>query len=669
MSDFRKCLLVCFVVASFLAAPLHIFAWQCSGCGGCGADYFYTCADRFCDKVDSFSGWSQQFCLNCADCSQDYYMRSADGGSENSWVDSTDIHFRNSHCGTAWDDLWDMTLSSIPFTDGSVTPGEAYRSYGDYDLEWFASKCCSLLRDSSKAYWYTTFDGLHLFLGFKTSSYGATNFGRDWADRMEEWTFLWWTFDGETVTQAWFNTTDATQPSGTTARVLAEVYDNYNDHLWGNGYVSSDPTYNGWYWYWDHVAGSPEYLAVNSLTTMNVYEVVPRIVNSEYVQNIGRAFGLTGQVGDLCDSLAMADLSDPANPKVLKVSKTGGQFYFNNQGKLFAANPQAGQFPPTQAEREASNFLKEYGLFPQDVGAFTVEFDTLVEESEKGVEGQRLFQNTNVVYARQLPADPTGGQLVSVAGAGARLKVYLYTNGEVMGGMGNWRNVKVIGTIPVNDSEKTWDFFKRYGEALSPVKAQVQYDEAVPNFETAKQGYFEHSGWQFQKELIPCWIFEVKYYLKSQLVTEADTFIPAAESYFPPVVEILKPAEFQTFNYGDIVEFDCLVEEGFGTPPYSYRWESNVDGMLSTQKSFETKLLNVHCPDTSCDCSPLPHTISLTVTDAKGFEAEDSVQIIIIGPCDECTDCADLNRDNMVDLKDIAIYAERYLTQSVPGAE
>ena len=674
MITLRKSLIICFVVFTFSATGFETFAWQSSGCGGCNGSYFETCVDRFNNRVDSFSGWSQVFSLGCAACSEDYYKRSASGGSENSWVDGTSIHFRNSHCGLAWDSFWGKTLSSIPFTDGSVTPGEAYRAWGDYDLEWMAVKCCSLLRDSSKAYWYTTFDGLHLMLGFKTSSYGATNFGRDWAQRMKKTTILWWTWDGQTVTQAWFNTTDATQPSGTTARVLAEVYNNYNDHLWGQGSVSSDPSYNGWYWWWDHTAGSPPYLPVSAIPEMNVYRVVPRDVTEQYVQSIGRAFGLTGEVGEAkqCDSLVMADLTDPANPKVLKVSKASGQFYFQNQGKLFVANPDAGQFPVEDAAEAATSFLEEYGLLPQDAGASTVEFDTIVEESDQGEVRQRLQQNTNVVYARQLPGDPAGGQMVSVAGAGARLKVYLYDDGEhgeVMGAMGNWRNVEVMGSIPVNDFDRTWSFFDKYGEALSPAKAQVAYNRAVPIPTEATQGYYEHPGSAEQMELIPCWIVPVEYYQDDTLILRADTFIPGAESYFPPVVEITKPAEFKTFDYGEPIVFDCQVEEGFGTTPYTYLWESDVDGVLSNAQSFTSASLSVHCPDRSCDCSPVPHTINLTVTDAKGSESSDAIQITIIGPCDECTDCSDVNSDNVTDFKDVAILGGRWLTRSVPGAE
>jgi hypothetical protein len=402
---------------------------------------------------------------------------------------------------------------------------------------------------------------------------------------------------------------------------------------------------------------------------MNVYRVVPRTVNEEYVQDIGRAFGLQGEVGGLCDTLVMADLSDPDNPKVLKVSKGSGQYYFQNLGKLFVADLNAGQFDTRLAEGVATSFLEEYGLLPSqnEIAGSSVEFDTLVEENDQGVpRGDPIHQNTNVVYARQLPGSPAGGQMVSVAGAGARLKVYLYgdsQNPEVMGAMGNWRNVEVMGSIPVNNSQETWSYFEEHGEALSPAKAQVAYNRAVPISEEATQGYYEHPGSAEQQELIPVWIIPVEYYQDDILVLRADTFIPAAESYFPPVVEILKPAEFDTFNQGDMVDFDCQVVAGFGTTPYYYKWESNVDGILSNQQSFQTEMLSVHCPDTSCDCSPMPHTISLTVTDSKGSEAEDFVVITIKGECDECANCADLDRNSIVDLKDLGHWANRYLDE------
>jgi len=671
MIDIRKFLIACLVVVTFLAANVETFAWEVSACGGCSVPDSHPDAWRFYDRIRSFSGWTGNYYKQDTNCKEIHYKRMALGGQNNSWVDSSDIHYHISHGGSRWDAYYDKWLTAVLFEDGTnLVPSEARLAWGDTDLEWIAFRNCTLLNNTSKGYWANAMNRLHLLLGFKTNSSKHNNFGKIWANKMKKTTILWWTIPGQTVTQAWFNATDATQPSGTTARVLAEVHNNYNDHLWGNGYVSPDPPVDNWYWWWDHTAGSPEYLAVNNLETMNVYEVVPRTVDERYVQQIGTAFGLTGEVGDLCESLVMADLRDPDSPKVLEVSKTTGHFYFHDDGKLFLFNPDVQQFPPDQAVERSESFLRQYDLFPaNEVGEATAEFDTITEEGrDKGTVRQTFYQNTNAVFARQLPGDPIGQEMVSVAGAGARLKVYLFDKGLVMGAMGKWREVVKIGEIPVfKDGQTAWSFFDRFGEKIAITPTFVEYDKAVPNYETATQGYYELPGETYQTELIPVWIFEVDYYMEDRLVLTADTFIPAANSYLPPVVTIIRPKNGESFNYGETIVFDCQVEEEFGTPPYSFRWESNVDGVLSTMQSFASSSLSVHCPDRSCDCRPLPHTITVTATDAKGFDSSHSVQIMVIGDCGECEDCADLNSDNAVDMKDLAHWANRYLTQSGHG--
>jgi hypothetical protein len=66
----------------------------------------------------------------------------------------------------------------------------------------------------------------------------------------------------------------------------------------------------------------------------------------------------------------------------------------------------------------------------------------------------------------------------------------------------------------------------------------------------------------------------------------------------PPVVEIdTSVLTSTTFDYGDTINFDCQVVHGFGSSPYTYVWESRVDGFLSTQKAFQTDQLSIHCPD------------------------------------------------------------------------
>jgi hypothetical protein len=260
MNVLRNSLIICFVVVlSFLFYPAITSAYEVSAAGGCSVPNSHPDAKGFYDRIKSFPGWTGNFYKEDNNSKEVHYKRVADGGQNNAWVDSSDIHYHISHGGYRWDAHYGKDLKAVLFEDGTnLVPSEARNAWGDTDLEWIAFRNCKLLNNTSKGYWANAMNRLHLLLGFKTNSSKHDNFGKIWANKMRKTTIhiLWWTFTipGQTITQAWFGATDATQPSGTTARVLAETFNCYNDHLWGNGSTSSDPTVDNWYWWWDHTA-------------------------------------------------------------------------------------------------------------------------------------------------------------------------------------------------------------------------------------------------------------------------------------------------------------------------------------------------------------------------------------------------------------------------------
>ncbi|MHC4083689.1 MAG: DUF6345 domain-containing protein [Planctomycetota bacterium] len=674
----RNSLIVCFVVVlAFLFYPAITSAYEVSAAGAHSIPNTHPDARGFYDRINTFPNWYKRYYREDLHCRERQYKRSDLGGANNWFIDNCDIHYLVGHGATRWDAYYGKDLTAAIFEDGgSLLPSEARGAWGEIDLEWIGFRNCQLLNDVSMEYWAKAMNGVRLILGFKTNCSTHDDFGKIWAQKMgsrkkygKTKTYI---YPGQTITQAWFGATDATQPGGTTARVLAEMHHCFNEHLWGNGSTyDQDPYPNPQKFHWDHTVPYPPHERVKTLSRMKVYEIVPRDVNEAYVRQIGSGFGLAAEdVVQMCDSLVMADLSDSNNPKILEVSRITGHFSYHEDGKLFVADMNVGHYPPGDAAEVAGAFLTEYGLLPADAGAeVSVGYDTIIEKDlDTGAVLQTFYQNTNVAYARKIPADEAG-TMVSVAGAGARMNVYIAKDESVIGARSNWRSIQTRSDIAVNDAAATWSFFDTYGNKVAIEPVLVEYDEATTDPATAIQLYYEYSSHKRQTELIPCWMFEVEYYLDEKLVLTADTFIPAAQRYLPPVVEIIKPAEFKTFNYGDIVNFDCQVEAGLGTPAYRYDWESGVDGLLSKQKAFQTDQLSVLCPDESLDCSPLPHAITVTVTDDNGFQATDTIQITVKGPCDECSDRADLDHGGTVDMIDLAHWANRYLHQIGHGEQ
>jgi hypothetical protein len=411
------------------------------------------------------AGWGGEDSFHWGNCSawaQDF-KSSAAGGAENNWVDDVDILLFCDHGTTAWDDFWNKNLSALHFgckdpdTDCNVTPGEAYLSYGDNDLEWLGLKACSVLSDNGPApyynrgYWAATMDGLHQILGFKNSSYCRDNFGEKWAEYMLGYKILWfWIRPPYKVTQAWFEAVDDTQPGGVCARVLAEESYFFNDYLWGKGYVYPDYQ-DGDYTYWDHCACTPppQPLGAEDLAQIEalpVFEVRPRELTKDEVLRIGSAFefSMEQEIYEDDNYWYMIRSSD-IYTYTLQVDKLTGSYKYRNASKLWSTPKTPPKLPALREARDfADSFLNQYAkILP---GAAYRNGETLLWYEEQvstpkapageaaGVEVAEVVTPTHAAlsYGRMLYI-PLYQTWLSMVGPGARTKVYLGEGNEILG--------------------------------------------------------------------------------------------------------------------------------------------------------------------------------------------------------------------------------------------
>jgi hypothetical protein len=184
---------------------------------------------------------------------RDFKRNGIGGGQANSVVDDVDMVFYSGHAnGYGW--TFCDTLHDGDFIDYTET------QFGKRDLEWLIIAACGPLQvsEGGKSWnerWGNTFRGLHLIMGYATTSYDGPNEGRDIANAA---------LSGLNLRSAWINTAVANQPAGVTWSVMG-VYGpggqtSYNDHFWGRGPVSPDmgleaadgkgTLYDGWWIIW-----------------------------------------------------------------------------------------------------------------------------------------------------------------------------------------------------------------------------------------------------------------------------------------------------------------------------------------------------------------------------------------------------------------------------------
>jgi hypothetical protein len=167
--------------------------------------------------------------------------KSSKGGRENDFLDLHDLTWYNGHGHP------DYITFITDKDDKKLKHSDAYDAWGTKDADWVALKCCSVMSNPSQ--WLCTLEGLHLECGFITFAQSSSTFGKVFAGFMIKENV----YDRpHKIYQSWFLAGDQTHSNDKKQRVIGENYDMFDDYIWGQGYVSDDPTVDDEGWSIDH---------------------------------------------------------------------------------------------------------------------------------------------------------------------------------------------------------------------------------------------------------------------------------------------------------------------------------------------------------------------------------------------------------------------------------
>lgn len=153
------------------------------------------------------------------------------GGTDHNWADDVDLMLFAGHgnrdgfyFGVNQDDL------QVHYNDARL---------GNKDLEWIIIDACQVLKNDSGKWnrWgWPVFKGLHYVFSYSTDTFDKDSRGEDFAKYAMK--------HGWRVKSSWVKATILSENGTTAAYMRADSAgtNTYDDHLWGFGYTSPDPT-------------------------------------------------------------------------------------------------------------------------------------------------------------------------------------------------------------------------------------------------------------------------------------------------------------------------------------------------------------------------------------------------------------------------------------------
>jgi hypothetical protein len=219
-----------------------------------------------------------------------------------------------------------------------------------------------------------------------------------------------------------------------------------------------------------------------------------------------------------------------------------------------------------------------------------------------------------------------GGEGLPVVGGGGRTHVAFGVDGRIQAFNQVSRVVQPRNAIDVISVRTALDQLAAYGYAS--LQGAPEFLAHTVEVRDMNLGYFEQGISSPQTRMGPV------YYIDVDLIGPGgdgrDINVPGriflASDTLPVHSQILAPEDGQSFEWQRPISFRGGATNG--TPPYAFRWTSDLHGLLSTNQNFTTDEL---APAFRESGEPSPITIELQVTDAMGYTSTDQIAIIITG--------------------------------------
>jgi hypothetical protein len=333
---------------------------------------------------------------------------------------------------------------------------------------------------------------------------------------------------------------------------------------------------------------------VLSQTEMPIYKIVTPEVNVTYAQS------LLSSLFSIYDVLPIEDegryIANFGN-RSFEVDSSDGSLWYADYSKLWNISLDVGETTPSECHIAADEWLAEKGLYPSNAVFVNVgNTSATIYDVDTAETASKVLQY-HVNYEFLINEIPITGET-------AQISVIMGEGCEIIGLDWRWRDVEsdVYASAALIEYESILDT-----EGIVP--SEVVDHELVYDTD-------EETGLLFP-------VYKIALLKIDSDGIETDMLIKFDATEFKPRVFITSPSSSITVTPGTSVTFDCLVS--LGTPPYTYEWKSDFDGVLSTASTFSTTTLS----EALKKGVNVPHAIAVSVWDSEDRWISDVVAVTI----------------------------------------